>query len=129
MEILRINKPAAVTLLAALLGLATVACAGSRGETLQYTDRSDIMEGPGLFTGEEGAFTFGFGKDKADEAAGGTDSRGSEVSYRKFETFRQSRKAETEATDAGAHSSECEDFQLWNEWNEYQEWKRDRERQ
>jgi hypothetical protein len=129
MDILRYFRLTAVTLMIGLISLATVACAGSRGETLRYTDRNDIMEGPGLFTGEEGAFTFSFGKDGADEAAGGTDSRGSEVSYRKFETFRQFREAETEATDTGAHSSAYEDFQLWKEWNEYQEWKRDRERQ
>lgn len=122
-------RPFALILLL-VLSLVMTACAGSRGEPLQYTDRSDIREGPGLLTGEDGAFTLNFGGSASDDEAGGApESDTSDVSYQEFKAFKQYQ--ESGQQDSGARddalSREYEEFQQWKKSQEYRDWKRSRD--
>jgi hypothetical protein len=119
-------KPLALLLLLTA-SLVLTACAGSRGEPLQYTDRDEIRDGPGLLTGEEGAFTLEFGGGASDdEAAGSSGSGADEVSYQEYKAFKEyqgSGQQESGARDDEALAREYEEFQKWRESQEYQEWK------
>lgn len=119
-------RPFALILLLAL-SLAMTACAGSRGEPLQYTDRDEIPEGPGLLTGEDGAFTLEFGDNAPDQKDdGASESDTSDVSYQEFKAFKQyqeSGQQDSGTLDDERLSREYEEFQRWRESQEYQDWK------
>lgn len=119
-----------VPLCLALLYVTTAGCAGSRGELLQYTNTDDIVEGPGLFTGEDGAFTMDFGTGSSGGAdAGPSVPEGSDASYQEFQAFKRSRQAGEHGNgtrDEDALSREYQEFLQWKEWREFQDWKRHR---
>lgn len=123
-------RPLALMLLLAL-SLAFSACAGSGGEPLQYTDRDEIPEGPGLLTGEDGAFTLEFGAGASGDKAGGApESDSSDVSYQEFKAFKQyqeSGQQDSGTLDDETLSREYEEFQRWRESREYQDWKNSRQ--
>lgn len=114
----------------ALLYSTIAGCAGSRGEVLQYTNTDDIVEGPGLFTGEDGAFTMDFGTGSSDgPGAEPSVPEDADVSYQEFEAFKRSREAGRQGNgslDEDALSREYQEFLQWKEWREFQEWKRHR---
>lgn len=85
MFLLPVLRTAALLVLLAPAIPATTACAGQHGDILHYTDRDDIRRGPGLFSGEEGAFTATFGGDRPDE-------QGRSKEYEEFQRWKEWRE-------------------------------------
>lgn len=107
----------ALPVLLVLSSMASIACAGQQGGILKYTDRSDIREGPGLLTGEQGAFTLTLGG--GDSTAGAREAAGTDVSFQEFREFKRS--GDGDVPDEEALRKEYEEFQRWKEWRDYQD--------
>lgn len=91
----------------ALLGAALAGCGAAPS---RYHSQLEIPEGPGLFSGEKGAFVFqvgGSAKEAPKDPAGEPSKPGE---YEEFQRWKRERAA-----------SEQREFQ---EWREYQEWKK-----
>ena len=93
------------TLFASLLTVAMVV--GCGGKHFDYRSGKDIPEGPGLFSGDEGGFTFSTNK-KAETSASACPSLSPEE-YREFQAFRRWQ-------DAARNTVEYREFQDWQAW-------------
>lgn len=94
----------------AVLGAALAGCGAA---PFEYRSQREIPEGPGMFSGEKGAFVFGAGGSakEAPKAAAQEPTRPGE--YEEFQRWKKERAA-----------SEQREFQEWREWREYQNWKK-----
>lgn len=110
-------------MLAAMLS----ACAG---QAFEYRSHNEIPAGPGLMTGEEGAFVIHVpgrraaggpvAVPRADAAAAGTAA---EDELGELDAYRAYLRAKSE------RSEEYREFLEWREWRRYLEWKRNRDTQ
>lgn len=104
------------------LAAALAACAG---EPFEYHSQNEIPKGPGVFSGESGAFSIripGTGGSSAAPtraAAGATAPRAAaspgSPDFDEFEAFREYRRAKGGATPDYA------EFQEWLEWKAYRD--------
>lgn len=108
---------AALVVLSAVLG----ACGGT---PIRYHPPTEIPQGPGLLTGERGAFVLG------GEQRGGALPEGPKAppaaaqpnaDFDEFDAYRSFRRAKSE------RSLEYREFLEWLEWKRYREWKNQRE--
>lgn len=104
---------------------------GAKGESFEYQDISEIPEGPGLLTGEEGAFSVydskkggGFWKQAQTESA--EAKAGSETSGAKAPAVTGA--AATKPAITPEEAREYQEFQEWKKekqaFQEFQEWKK-----
>lgn len=105
---------AAALLLTGVLG----ACAGT---PFQYRSPTEIPEGPGLLTGERGAFVLR-GAERTPPPAAPPAAAGPNGDFEEFDAYRSFRRAKSE------RSLEYREFLEWLEWKRYREWKSERER-
>lgn len=122
------NTRTRAVFLIALSAAVLVACAG---EPFEYHSQNEIPKGPGVFSGESGAFTIrvpGTGGDSgaparrpaATSAAAGRAAAGSagspgEPDFDEFEAFREYRRAK------GGGTPDYAEFQEWLEWKAYRD--------
>ncbi len=96
------------------------ACAGT---PFQYRPPTEIPEGPGLLTGERGAFVLrGAEPAPAASSAAPAAAPGPNTDFDEFDAYRNFRRAKSE------RSLEYREFLEWLEWKRYREWKSERER-
>lgn len=88
------------------LSLLAVFLAGCSATPVDYRPASEIPEGPGMFSGEEGAFTLYSDENKAKASE---ESR----EYRDFLEFKRWKESAKE-------SAEFREFQDWREWKQRQ---------
>lgn len=105
---------AAAFVLTGMLG----ACAGM---PFQYRSPTEIPEGPGLLTGERGAFVLR-GAEPSAPAAAQRAEPASNADFDEFDAYRNFRRAKSE------RSVEYREFLEWLQWKRYREWKSERER-
>lgn len=113
------DKNSCVLRIGAMLSVATLAaCAGT---PFEYRSQREIPAGPGLLTGERGAFAIGEAGRKAAASAdaasasptGANANRDQE--FAEFEEFRAYRRARSEQTP------EYREFQEWLQWRRYRD--------
>jgi hypothetical protein len=113
--------------------LLTVVLAGCAAERFEYHPATEIPEGPGMFTGKEGAVVL-YRSDgtesspaparkakgvprstsaTADAAAGGPGD------YREFREFQEFKRWK----EANRNSPEYREFREWQEWKAFRAWK------
>jgi hypothetical protein len=103
------------------------ALAGCGGQPFEYHPGTEIPKGPGLLSGESGAFVL-YSSDKkvkADpppataQAVAGDAAGVSPEEFREFQEFQEFRRWKESAKDA----PEFREFQDWREWKAYRSWK------
>jgi hypothetical protein len=111
-----------------VISIAAVVLTACGGKAFQYRSQNEIPAGPGLLTGEEGAFVLHrspsaqatastAAKDQAPPAAAGE----TQTSDREFEAYREYRRAKDQ------RSAEYLEFREWIEWKAYLRRKGDRD--
>jgi len=110
-------------LMSVLLAAALAACSGT---PFEYHSQREIPAGPGLLTGESGAWVvFSDKKVKADpppataQSAAGEAAGDPGAELREFQEFRDFRRWKDTAKD----TPEFREFQDWREWKAYRSWK------
>ncbi len=100
--------------MASLLTLMFVA--GCSGKAFEYHSQNDIPRGPGMFSGEDGAFTLysdAQGKPNAEKSASENEMR----DFKEFQEFRRWKES------SGKDSPEYRESLDWQEWKAYRNWK------
>jgi len=103
-----------------LLFAVVAVLAGCGGKTFDYRPASEIPEGPGMFSGKEGAFVFSTDKKPAEQqtvTAGG--EKLDTVSFQEFREYQEFQRWKAASKD----SAELREFQDWREWKVYRSWK------
>lgn len=113
-----------------LLALSAAVLAACAGEPFEYHSQNEIPKGPGVFSGESGAFTInipGTGGDSraparpsaarsaAAPSAQGNASHPGDPDFDEFEAFREYRRAK------GGGTPDYAEFQEWLEWKAYRD--------
>jgi hypothetical protein len=106
-------RRSAALLLTAVLG----ACAGT---PFHYRSSTEIPEGPGLLTGDRGAFVLSGAQRSTQHAAAAATAPNAD--FDEFDAYRAFRRAKSE------RSLDYREFLEWLEWKRYREWKGERER-
>lgn len=130
-----------------LLSIALLTLPGCGGKPFDYTPSSEIPEGPGVFSGEDGEFTLydsKSGKDgKGSQAAAEADAKVVEKSgaaiaaggrmpgsndTREFQEFQEWKKEKTEFKEfeewkkSKQGAKEYQEFLEWKKWKEFKKW-------
>lgn len=135
-----------------LSAITLFALLGCGGKPIDYHPISDIPEGPGIFSKEDGVFTLNDSKsdkggqkpkpasevgsqtaarsgvEKTGAAAAGAQMSDSEE-YRKFQQFRQWQNEKKEFEEfqqwkkSKQGSDEYQEFLEWQKWKEFQNWR------
>ena len=122
-----------------IVSIALLALPGCGGKPFVYNPPSEIPEGPGILSGEDGEFTLydsksGKGGEKPKVAAeagapvaeisgaektGGAVAAGEKIpdskEYREFQDFQEWKKSKQGA-------KEYQEFQEWKKWKEFKKW-------
>ena len=85
--------------------------AGCGAEPFEYHPQTEIPEGPGMLSGEEGAFLLYSDKKKKAEK--------SSEEFREFQDFQEFRRWK----ESDQNTAEYREFQEWREWKTYKTWK------
>lgn len=103
--------------------LLAAAVAGCGGTPVTYHSQREIPEGPGLLTGESGAWVLFSGKKKAHPPparAQPVDASGDpSAELREFREFREFVRWKESAKD----TPQFREFQDWREWKAFRSWK------
>jgi len=135
-----------------IVSIAPLALSGCGGKPFVYNPPSEIPEGPGVLSGEDGEFTLydskskkGGKRSKATAEAGapvaetsGTEKTGGAVAageiipdskeYREFQDFQEWKKDKSEFKDfqewkkSKQGAKEYQEFQEWKKWKEFKKW-------
>ncbi len=115
--------------LIALLAIVMTGCAAKRFE---YRSATEIPEGPGMLSGEKGAFVLYSDSDvqggvataapnasssSAASATAATSAPATDAERREFEEFKRWKEANRD-------SAEYREFREWQEWKAFQAWKK-----
>ncbi len=110
-----------------ILGLTLAMLGGCGAKSFDYRSANEIPEGPGLFSGEKGAFVLYDSKQPRGHPE--RDAGSSPVEKARAAKFAED-QAEFEAyreylrwKDSATGTAEYRDFQDWKEWKAYRKWK------
>ena len=104
-------------LLSTLLATALVGCGG---KAFDYHPQNEIPKGPGLFSGEDGAFVLISDKKQSrPQTETAADKRPEAASFQEFREFQEFQRCKTSAKDG----PEYREFHEWREWKAYRTWK------
>jgi hypothetical protein len=97
-----------------------VMLAGCGGKYFERQDPKEIPEGPGMFSGKEGAFVFS--TDKKPAAQQTVTAGGEKLDAASFQEFREYQEFQRWKA-ASKDGAEFREFQDWREWKAYRSWK------
>jgi hypothetical protein len=78
-------------------------------------DPKDIPEGPGMFSGKEGALAYSTDKKRAEQNASATATRNSPAAIEEFREYQEYQQWQAASKD----NAEYREFQDWREWRAY----------